>query len=158
VTVPDSASLHLTTGLTVEGWVNPTANGAGTWRTMALKETATGMSWALYPFGDGNFPSAHAFTTSELWARGTTRPPLNAWTHLAATYDGTTIRLFVNGVQAATRAQTGALVASTQPLRIGGNALWAEWFQGQLDEIRVYDRALSTTEIQTDMGRPITPP
>ena len=37
---------------------------------MALKETATGMSWALYPFGDGNFPSAHAFTTSELWARG----------------------------------------------------------------------------------------
>ena len=42
---------------------------------MAVKETATGLSWALYPFGDGGFPSAHAFTTSELWARGTTNVP-----------------------------------------------------------------------------------
>jgi glucose/arabinose dehydrogenase len=158
VTVPNSTSLELTTGLTVEGWVNPTANGAAAWRTMALKETATGMSWGLYPFGDGNFPSAHAFTTSELWAAGTTRPALNTWTHIAATYDGTTLRLLVNGVQAATRAQTGSLLASTQPLRIGGNALWAEWFQGQLDEIRVYNRALTATEITTDMGTPITPP
>ncbi len=158
VTVPDSTSLHLTTGLTVEGWVNPTANGASSWRAMAVKETATGLSWALYPFGDGGFPSAHAFTTSELWARGTTKPALNTWTHVAATYDGTTIRLFINGVLAATKAQTGSLLASTQPLRFGGDALWSEWFQGSLDEIRVYNRALSATEIQTDMGSPITPP
>ena len=76
-------------------------------------------------------------------ARARPARALNTWTHIAATYDGTTIRLFVNGVQAATRAQTGALLASTQPLRFGGNALWAEWFQGQLDEIRVYNRALT---------------
>jgi len=43
-------------------------------------------------------------------------------------------------------------------LRFGGDALWSEWFQGSLDEIRVYNRALSATEIQTDMGSPITPP
>jgi hypothetical protein len=158
VTVPDSTSLHLTTGLTVEGWVNPTANGTSSWRAMAVKETATGLSWALYPFGDGGFPSAHAFTTSELWARGTTTPALNTWTHVAATYDGSNIRLYLNGVLAATRAQTGSLVSSTQPLRFGGDALWSEWFQGSLDEIRVYSRALSATEIQTDMGSPITPP
>jgi hypothetical protein len=36
--------------------------------------------------------------------------------------------------------------------------LWSEWFQGSLDEIRVYNRALSATELQTDMGSPITPP
>jgi glucose/arabinose dehydrogenase len=158
VTVPDSTSLHLTTGLTVEGWVNPTANGTGAWRAMAVKETVGGLSWALYPFGDGGFPSAHIFTTSELWAKGTTRPALNAWTHVAATYDGTNIRLYLNGVLAATRAQTGTLVSSTQPLRFGGDSIWAEWFQGTLDEIRVYNRALSATEIQTDMGTAITPP
>ena len=125
---------------------------------MAVKETATGLSWALYPFGDTNFPSAHAFTASEQWARATTRPALNAWTHVAATYDGTTIRLYVNGAQAATKAQTGALLTSTQPLRFGGDGPWGEWFQGSLDEIRVYNRALNATEIQTDMGSPITPP
>jgi Concanavalin A-like lectin/glucanases superfamily/Viral BACON domain len=156
VTVADSASLHLTTGLTIEGWVNPTANGTGAWRTMAVKETANGLAWALYPFGDGGFPSAHAFTTSELWARGTTLPALNAWTHVAGTYDGANIRLYVNGTLAATRAQTGSLVVSTQPLRFGGNALWAEWFQGSLDEIRVYNRPLSASEIQSDIGTPIS--
>jgi glucose/arabinose dehydrogenase len=157
VTVPDSTSLHLTTGVTIEGWMNPTANGAGSWRAMAVKETAGGLSWALYPFGDGGFPSAHMFTTSELWARGTTKPALNAWTHVAATYDGTTIRLYINGVQAATKAQTGSLIASTQPLRFGGDAPWGEWFQGSLDEFRVYNRALSAAEIQTDMSTPVTP-
>jgi concanavalin A-like lectin/glucanase superfamily protein len=158
VTIPDSTSLHLTTGLTIEGWMNPTANGAGSWRAMAVKETTGGLSWALYPFGDNGFPSAHAFTSSELWAVGTTKPALNTWTHVAATYDGTTIRLYLNGVQNATRAQTGALVASTQPLRLGGDAIWSEWFQGTLDEIRVYNRALSASEIQTDMSTPVTPP
>jgi hypothetical protein len=158
VTIPDSASLHLTTGLTIEGWMNPTANGAAAWRAMAVKETAGGLSWALYPFGDNGFPSAHAFTNSELWAVGTTKPTLNTWTHVAATYDGTTIRLYLNGVQNATRAQTGSLLASTQPLRLGGDAIWAEWFQGMLDEIRVYNRALSASEIQTDMSTPVTPP
>jgi hypothetical protein len=157
VTVPDSTSLHLTTGLTIEGWMNPTANGAGSWRAMAVKETAGGLSWALYPFGDAGFPSAHVFTTSELWARGPTKPALNAWTHVAATYDGTTIRLYINGVQAATAPQTGALIASTQPLRFGGDAPWGEWFQGSLDELRVYNRALTAAEVQTDMSTPVTP-
>ena len=151
VTVPDSASLHLTTGLTVEGWVNPTASGT-TWRALAVKETATGLAWALYPFGDGAFPSAHAFTATEQWAKGPTKLTLNTWTHVAETYDGTTIRLFVNGVQVATKAQTGPLVTSTQPLRFGGDALWAEWFKGMLDELRVYDHALTAAQIQSDMA------
>ena len=109
VTVPDSTSLHLTTGLTIEGWVNPTSAGTNSsWRAMAVKETAGGLAWALYPFGDGGFPTAHAFTTSELWAKGTTKPAVNTWTHVAATYDGTNIRLYINGVLSATRAQTGS--------------------------------------------------
>ena len=32
---------------------------------------------------------------------------------------------------------------STRPLQIGGNSVWAEWFQGQIDDVRVYNRALS---------------
>ena len=54
-------------------------------------------------------------------ARATTQLPLNTWTHLAATYDGTTLRLYVNGAQVGSRAVTGALLTSTGALRIGGN-------------------------------------
>ena len=46
--------------------------------------------------------------------------------------------------------------ASTQPLRFGGNAVWAEWFRGRLDEIRVYDRALTAAQIQADMARAVS--
>jgi Concanavalin A-like lectin/glucanases superfamily len=46
---------------------------------------------------------------------------------------------------------------STGPLRIGGNSIWTEWFNGLIDNVRVYNRALSATEIQTDMNTRVTP-
>jgi hypothetical protein len=63
------------------------------------------------------------------------------------------VRLFVNGAQVATKAVTGAAVTSTGALRFGGSSVWGEWFAGTLDEIRIYERALTATEIQGDMDR-----
>jgi hypothetical protein len=80
---------------------------------------------------------------------------VNVWSHLAVTYDGATLRLYVNGTQVATRAQTGAITSSTNPLRIGGNAVWGEYFNGVIDEVRVYNRALSAAEITTDRDTPV---
>jgi hypothetical protein len=71
------------------------------------------------------------------------------------TYDGSAIRTYMNGRLVGTRAQSGALRTSARPLRFGGNAVWPEWFAGRLDEIRVYDRALTAAEIQADMTRPV---
>jgi len=65
------------------------------------------------------------------------------------------MRMFVNGVQVSTRALTGAAIVSNGPLRIGGNSVWGECFRGAIDEVRVYNRALSAAEIQTDMTTPI---
>jgi hypothetical protein len=59
-------------------------------------------------------------------------------------------------VQVGTKAQTGALITSTQPLRFGGDAVWPEWFDGRLDEIRIYDRALTAAQVQSDMAAPVT--
>ena len=67
---------------------------------------------------------------------------LNVWSHLAVTYDGTTVRLYVNGGIADTSTYAGSIPASTGPLRLGGNAIWQEWFRGDLDDVRVYNRAL----------------
>jgi hypothetical protein len=66
----------------------------------------------------------------------------NTWAHLAATYDGTTIRLYVNGVQVATGAQTAAISTSTSALAIGAN-FYGEYFNGLIDEVRIYNRALT---------------
>jgi hypothetical protein len=71
------------------------------------------------------------------------------------TYDGATIRRYVNGRLDGTRASSGAIAGGAYPLRFGGNAVWKEWFKGRLDEIRVYDSALRPDQIQADMRTPI---
>src|SRR6185295_18639269 len=75
----------------------------------------------------------------------------NAWSHLAATYDGTNLRFYVNGVLVTAKATSGAMPNTANPLRIGGNAIWGEYFSGLIDEVRVYNRALGAGEIDFDM-------
>jgi hypothetical protein len=156
VNVPDANSLDLTTGMTLEAWVNPTALGP-IWRTLIIKESPGYFRYALYAHNGANGPSGHVFTNSDLDAIASSALPLNTWTHLATTYDGATVRLFVNGTQVATRAAPGAMAASTNALKIGGNAVWAEWFRGAIDEVRVYDRPLTAAEITADMTRAVRP-
>ena len=84
--------------------------------------------------------------------------PLNAWTHLAATYGSGLLRIYVNGVLVSTQAVTGTMASSTRPVRIGGNTIWGEYFAGRIDEVKIYNRALSVTEIAADMAGTSTPP
>jgi hypothetical protein len=76
---------------------------------------------------------------------------------VAGTYDGSTLRLFVNGVQVASTPVSGPIGSSSGPVRIGGNNLWGEFFQGRIDEVRIYNRALTPAEIQADMAKPVSP-
>ncbi|MBN1529109.1 MAG: PQQ-dependent sugar dehydrogenase, partial [Thermoleophilaceae bacterium] len=155
VNVADSASLDLTNRATLEAWVNPNALGSA-WRTALLKEQPGQLVYALYANNDFSRPSGHLFTTSDLATTGTAPLALNTWTHLAMTWDGTTQRLFLNGVQVSSQAVSGTLVNSAGALRFGGNNVWTEWFSGALDEIRIYNRALTQAEVQADMTTPVT--
>jgi hypothetical protein len=154
VSIPDAADLDMTTGLTIEAWVDPSALTG--WRTVVLKEATAAMAYGLYANNDTNRPSGHVSTPSEVDTRGTAQLGLNTWTHLAVTYDGSALRLYVNGTQVSSRAVTGAIPASTQSLRIGGNTIWGEYFAGLIDEVRIYNRALSSTEIGSDMTRAVS--
>ena len=68
---------------------------------------------------------------------------------LAVTYDGAMLRLYVNGTQVGSQAQTGAITNSTSQLQIGGDRLYGQYFKGLIDEVRVYNNALSAAAIQT---------
>lgn len=155
VTINDTAALDLTAGMTIEAWVLPsTVNG---WRTVLLKERPGGLVYSLYTSGDGTRPSGYVAAPGDISVIGTGSLATTAWTHVAMTYDGVTLRLFVNGIQVSSRALTTSITTSTGVLRIGGNNVWSEFFQGRIDEIRIYNRALTAAELQADMNAPITP-
>ena len=155
VAVPDSASLDLTTGMTLEAWVRPSVTG-GSYRTVLLKEQPGGLVYALYVTDAARPLSTLIAGGVERIAGGSAALTANTWTHLAATYDGTNERLYVNGTLAVTTAATGAITTSTGALRIGANTIWSdEAFQGLIDEVRVYNRALTQTELTTDMNTPL---
>jgi hypothetical protein len=55
------------------------------------------------------------------------------------------------------RAVTGDITTSASPLRLGGNAVWGEYFGGLMDDVRIYNRPLTIEEIQADMNAPVVP-
>ena len=157
VTIADSPSLDLASGTTIEAWVRPTLLSG--WRTVALKETATGLAYALYAHDDVPRPAFTAnFGAADVSAPGVAALPTQTWSHLAATYDGAAMRLYVNGTLVRTRAATGAFVNSSQPLRLGGNAVWGEYFAGLIDQVRIYDRALTAAQIVANSKIPVAAP
>src|SRR3954470_19192301 len=157
-TVADSSSLDLTSGMTLEAWVKPAAV-ASDWSTVVLKERPGGLAYSLYAFdGSGKPPAAYIDRSgTDYAAKGTAALPLNAWSFLTGTYDGTNVRLYLNGTLVATKATSGGITASNSPLRIGGNSVWGEWFNGLIDEVRVYNTALTAAQIRGDMTQ-VAPP
>jgi hypothetical protein len=96
----------------------------------------------------GNCDNTNTATAFGTLVLGQTTPSTSGWNYVAVTYNGSTISTYINGVLAATGNEPGATLCSGAPLVIGS---WWEgapaYFQGSIDEVRVYNRALSQSEI-----------
>jgi hypothetical protein len=104
---------------------------------------------SLVPAGGGTVDGVVDYATAP------SALPVGVWSHLALTYDGAAMRLFVDGVPVSHRAATGAVPSTGDPLWIGGNQPFGEHFEGVIDEVRVYDRTLDAGEIRADMATPV---
>jgi Concanavalin A-like lectin/glucanases superfamily/Divergent InlB B-repeat domain/Immunoglobulin I-set domain/Putative Ig domain len=147
VEIPDSPALKLAE-LTVEAWVFPTSNGD--FRTIIARGSSIGEDDTYYLGLTGNTPQF--FSHGSRLLMGPSPVSLNEWTHLAITFDGKFKRLYVNGAQIASQAEADALVydPADVPVTIGSD--WAfgqssSHFQGRIDELSVYNRALTGEEI-----------
>ena len=148
VSAPDNPAIDFnqTQPMSVEIWAKLNAN-VGAYDIIAKNDCATQINYqigynvftghGLY-FG-GASVNGSAFTGTNL--------PLNAWTHLAGTFDGTTLRLYVNGVLAA--QNTGTLgTPNNGPLTIGSSGNCGGSFPGLLDEATIYNRTLTANEVR----------
>jgi hypothetical protein len=139
-------------------WANPTTLSG--WRGLLEIQTSgsAGVELAL----DAGRPQVWSNGQLRLTATGVLA--VNTWTHLAITRAGSTLTVYVNGVSVGTATETAAFSWSTCPFLIGVDAdsgctgLLNGQFAGQLDEFRLYNRALSPTEIQAAMNAPLPAP
>jgi PKD repeat protein len=152
--ITDALVSSIASNLTIEAWVSPTATGS--WRPVLGKaDNQSQLAYVLQGVTpQSSLPSLYLAPGPGNLA-GTAPLPTNTWSHLAATFDGSNLCLYVNGALVASRQQTGALSPANTPLTIGSDGLLEAFWSGTIDEVRIYNTALSATAIQSDMNTPV---
>jgi len=145
IVIPDSDALDLGNTFTLAVWINP--RSYANFGRIFNKGSAVGSRYDLALAG-----SAVQLKTSVDYTTGTGLINLNAWQHLAVTYDGATLRVYVRGVERAGSSLAISIAPSTAPLYLGNLAALTRPLDGKLDDARIYSRALALTEIETLAG------
>ncbi len=155
VQVADTSALDFTNAFTIEMWVSPTAAGSNLGQTFFVSKgdmnNTNTQSYGIL-FADTRQIVNRAANGSALdQLVSNAQIPLNTFTHIATTYDGSTLKIYINGVLDSSKTTSlGTLLNSSQPLIIGGadfgggstiNA------QSAIDETALYNRALTDPEI-----------
>jgi len=144
VTVPDKDNLDGMSQLTLSAWINPRTSGIGT-SFGRIIEKGNGSSYNFLFVGN-NLECDIGVT-----AVGSTTSPLsgkyNSWHHVDCVYDGANVSIYLDGVSVASAAKTGVVGSGSTAMTIGNNVAGDRTFNGKIDDVRIYNRALSANEI-----------
>lgn len=167
INVGDHSILDFSDSYTLMGWINYRATdefraelmekGDAYWLNVRLNER-DGSSDTRQARAGGFFdPCSGPQETYHFRVDSPTPIPENTWTHLASTYNGTRLKIYVNGQLANQIPVRRPVCVNDNPLAIGAKYLPAKddnknFVNGILDDVRVYDNALSITRIQALMG------
>ncbi|MBU0847197.1 DUF2341 domain-containing protein, partial [Patescibacteria group bacterium] len=151
INVPDSSTLDLSTAITLEGWVylnDCTGTGDG-------RQTLISKQGAYYLNFDACKPSFYWYgLVTPGYHTANTAIPLTTWTHVAATYDGHTVKIYINGeLDKYVSGITGAGTITALPVVIGGYAANNRNLDGYIDEVRVSGIARTPEEIKLNAQR-----
>ena len=147
IAVSDHSLLDITSQISLSAWIYPTET-----KTQVIIRKSSSITppppygLALSETGDTIFNLSPTGQFTQLRKTGY---ELNKWSFIVGTYDGTTMKLYVNGNLEKTLPTSGSLNQNDGPLLIGTRLqLPADTFKGKLDDIRIYNRALSESEIE----------
>ncbi|MCP4257410.1 MAG: hypothetical protein GY774_07755 [Planctomycetes bacterium] len=158
------ASLDIIGPISMGIWIRPGADdpeGQGTEAAvMAKADSASSPSWSWQVRYGWNSPQpfmAFTFNTSpRAWVYVGQNLERDEWAHIACSHDGETLKCFLNGVETDSTPM-GAITSSPTPVLIGSDGWRSDWI-GAIDEVAIYDRALSVAEIRYLAGFKRTTP
>lgn len=148
--VSDSASLDISKNITLAVWMRPSALATQYLVKKARAGASNGFELGLSSAGVV-FVRFNQFTSGNTYRlESVSNYPSNGntWMHVAATYDGTAIRLYINGVHERSLSVGFTIATNNLPLSIGAQDNGVSPFKGTLDEIRITNTASSLTEIE----------
>ncbi|MBN2834984.1 MAG: LamG domain-containing protein, partial [Candidatus Delongbacteria bacterium] len=138
-----------TENITVEAWVNST--GYGYYTSMVTKnyyETGWSSPWTTWSLWF-NENTANPGTISSQWSTASPEAvSMNEWHHMAFTYDGSVVKIYVNGAEKNSYEPTGGSITQTDGnIYIGKPEFANHSFTGSIDEVAIWDNALSGSDI-----------
>lgn len=154
VSVPFNSAFQLAHNFTLAAWINPTLSNDGNFHFIVGQVTFTdttdsNSTYKLYIDIDGTI-GLYNLAGGAFAIQGTAVVPANKWTHVVATSDGATVNIYVNGVldKSLSYSTSFAHGSSNDNIQMGQNlSTAAQPFKGAIDDVRIYNRALSQTEI-----------
>ena len=158
VKVPDSALIDLAGGMTLEAWVKPGASMASSWQAILVKEQTQELVYGLYVNSSHNVPAAIVYRGGEKTVYGTTQSPANAWHFIAATYDASTVRIYLDGTLVGSFAASGNMLASSgRPQHRRRLGLGRVVPGPDRQRPRLLHGTAARPRLQSDMVTPVTP-
>ncbi|HUU20255.1 MAG TPA: LamG domain-containing protein [Sedimentisphaerales bacterium] len=162
----NDASLDITGPTSIALWIRPDADdpegqGSPGGETAPMAKAMAGMSpsWSYqvrYGWGGPEPYMAFTFNTSpRAWAFVGKNLERYEWCHIACSYDGTTLKCYLNGEETDSTPM-GAITSSSTPVLIGSDGWGCDWI-GAIDDVRIYDHALSVPEIMGAMEGEVWP-
>jgi hypothetical protein len=152
VLVPDSTSLDFTNAMTFEAWIYPRSSGDHHHEIVSKWEGGVNQySYTFTIVPDGRFAAglgSDGTASSLISAFSLSTIPLFTWSHVAAVYDGSALSIYVNGIFNSAVPWTRGIFPGTAPLVIGSTLTSGSFFNGLIDEVSLYQRALPASEIQ----------
>ena len=152
VTIADNAAFDFSSGFTAEAWINPDVLGTQTYLSQ-YASSQEAFAFILLSSGKIEFTVTTDGSTDQFF-ESSTAITAGAWSHVALTFDGTTVKAYINGVAAGTKAVSGTMFASTAPIEIGARNN-AHFFNGNIDEVRIWTRVLTEAEILAQKDKSI---
>jgi hypothetical protein len=157
VSIPEDATLDISSAITLEAWVFATKNTGGIQDVISKSNSTTNTGY-IFPRTDDNWAHVDVYLNIGGWKTLTVAyAMLNAWHHLAFTYDGATMKIYIDGVLAGSQAQTGTIAINGNAVALGTQPGFPENFGGSADEIRIWNVARTQAQIQGAMNGEIDP-